>query len=81
MYASVLDASLWLYHRSAAFQADEGGASTVEMVIGMAGAITLGLSVTDMVSRGVENLANDISDHLSNFEISTSFDDDVEPGE
>jgi len=80
MYGSILELSLWMNNRREGFLRDEEGASTVEMVIMMAAGISLGLSATDMVSRGIENLANDISDSLSNFEISTSFDDDAPSG-
>jgi len=57
------------------FCADEAASSTVEMVVGMAGAIGLGLAVMDAVEKGVENLSTDISSFLSNYEIRTSFDD------
>ena len=63
--------------RLTAFSRDEEGNSTVEMVIGMAGAISLGLAVTDAVTRGVENLANDIRQNLMDVTIVTSFEDDT----
>ena len=56
MYGSILELSLWMNNRREGFLRDEEGASTVEMVIMMAAGISLGLSATDMVSRGVENL-------------------------
>ncbi|MFT5000914.1 MAG: Flp pilus assembly pilin Flp, partial [Planctomycetota bacterium] len=61
------------------FAGDEEGASTVEMVILMAASISLSLAVMDKVTDGVENLSNDISSFLSDYEISTSFDNDPEP--
>ncbi|MFT5159153.1 MAG: hypothetical protein ACI861_001268 [Paracoccaceae bacterium] len=49
------------------------------MVILMAASISLSLAVMDKVTDGVENLSNDISSFLSDYEISTSFDNDPEP--
>ncbi len=56
------------------FWNDEEGAATIEMVVLMAASVGAGIATMDVVSAGVENLANDISDVLSNIEITTSFD-------
>jgi Flp pilus assembly pilin Flp len=79
MYVSILEASLWLDRKSRAFGSDEEGSSTIEMVVLMAASISLTLAVMDRVSSGIENLSNDISDMLSNYEIRTSFDDPPDP--
>ena len=63
----------WLNLRRRAFRDDERGASTVEMVMGMAMAIGLSLSVMDVVTRGIDNLSGDIRDFLTDYEITTSF--------
>lgn len=77
---NALDTSLWLTDRGRAFAKDQEGASTIEMVVLMAASISLTLAVMDKVSNGIENLSNDISDMLSNYEIRTSFDDDGDAG-
>lgn len=66
----------WLRDSRRKFRDDERGASTVEMVMGMAMAIGLSLSVMDAVSRGIENLSGDIRDFLTDFEITTAFNQD-----
>lgn len=73
MHSSLLDASLWLTRQGPAFGQDERGASTIEMVIMMAAGISLTLSMTDLVTQGVENVANEIKIALTDFTISTSF--------
>jgi Flp pilus assembly pilin Flp len=78
MFGSLLGASLWLDKHARNFAADEEGASTIEMVVLMAASISLSLAVMDKVTNGVENLSNDISSFLSDYEIRTSFDDPVE---
>ncbi len=75
MYGSLLDTSLWLADRSRGFARDEDGASTIEMVVLMAASIGLSLAVMEKVSSGIENISNDISTFLSDYEIRTSFDD------
>ncbi|GEM_PF-6263189 len=57
------------------FLRDEEGSATVEMVVMMSAGITLAIATMNMVSSGVENLSTDISDFLSDIEISTSFAD------
>jgi len=64
-----------ILRRKQQFLADESGASTVEMVVMMAAGISLGLAATNQISAGIEDLANTIKDHLTNYEIKTSFDE------
>ena len=73
MYNSLLETSLWLKQNTKNFSADEAGSSTVEMVVLMGASITLSLAVMNTVTQGVENLSNDISSFLSDYEIRTSF--------
>lgn len=75
MCESLLDTALWLSAQSQKFGRDEEAASTVEMVIMMSASITLGLAATSMIKNGVENLATDVGGFLSDYTITTSFDD------
>ena len=79
MYSSLLETSLWLDRHARAYAANEEGAATIDMVILMAASISLSLAVMDRVTNGIENLSTDISNFLSSYEISTSFEDDEEP--
>jgi hypothetical protein len=51
----------------------ETGAVTVDWVVLTAALVGLGLAVTSVVSGGVEELANSISQFIANIEIKTSF--------
>ncbi|MBZ0130658.1 MAG: pilus assembly protein [Rhodobacteraceae bacterium] len=73
MPADLTPALQWLNQRRRDFRDDDSGASTVEMVMGMAMAIGLSLSVMDVVTRGIDNLSGDIRDFLTDYEITTSF--------
>ena len=55
------------------FAADESGAATVEMVVAMAAGISLTLAVSEQVKNGVEAISTNISDTLTNYVITTSF--------
>lgn len=74
MPVALTPACKWLRQRRRMFCDDESGSSTVEMVMGMAMAIGLSLSVMNVVTNGIDNLSGDIRDFLSDFEIRTSFD-------
>lgn len=62
-----------LKSRLSAFAADESGAATIDWVVLTSASVGLGIAVTGKVEQGVENLANDISAHLSSIEIVTTF--------
>ncbi len=57
------------------FITSESGAATVEWVVLTAAMVGIGLAVMGVVSEGVENLAQEMSDFMTNFEIRTSFEE------
>jgi len=57
------------------YLAGEAGAVTVDWVVLTAATVGMGLAVMGVVRDGVEDLSNEIRDHLSNVAIRTTFEE------